>query len=220
MINATPLATYLRGQTRYPLRRRLGGPQGRSGRFRKISLLPGIDHRIVQSVASRYIDCAMWRNSRLEKCCIICFFGTFASVQILSYREPPTDETCHDRYGAQHRQNKYLKPNIRIVEYNFSSVCSTYVYPAVIFYGFWLIQPRLLPPSFPTLIFLVFLIRVGHILVIFVILWPRVPCFASRMFASRATPTFGQVQNRAVPIRRTWQQSWQCASISPPKNYI
>jgi hypothetical protein len=29
------------GKTRYPLYRRLGGPQGRSGRLRKISPLPG-----------------------------------------------------------------------------------------------------------------------------------------------------------------------------------
>ena len=124
-------------------------------------------------------------------------------------------------HGQPHITDKksILNSYIRIVDYNLSSVCSTYVYTAVeFFYGLWLIQPRLLPLSFPTLVFIVFLIRVGHILVIFVILWPRVPCFASRMFASRATPTFGQVQNRAVPIRGTWQQSWQCASIFPPKN--
>ena len=42
------------GITRYPLYRRLGGPQGRSGRVRKISLPPGFDPRTVQLVASRY----------------------------------------------------------------------------------------------------------------------------------------------------------------------
>jgi hypothetical protein len=47
------------GKTRYPLYRRLGGPQGRSGRVRKISLPPGIDPRIIQSVASRYTDWAI-----------------------------------------------------------------------------------------------------------------------------------------------------------------
>ena len=41
------------GKTRYPLYRRLGGPQGRSGRVRKISPTPGFDPRTVQSVASR-----------------------------------------------------------------------------------------------------------------------------------------------------------------------
>jgi hypothetical protein len=43
-------------KTRYPLYRRLGGPQSRSGRVRKIPPLPGFDPRTVQSVASRYTD--------------------------------------------------------------------------------------------------------------------------------------------------------------------
>ena len=37
----------------------LVGPQGRSGRVRKISPLLGFDPRTVQSVASRYIDWAI-----------------------------------------------------------------------------------------------------------------------------------------------------------------
>jgi hypothetical protein len=45
--------------TRYPLYRRLGGPQGRSGRVRKILLPPGFDPRTVQPVASRYTDWAI-----------------------------------------------------------------------------------------------------------------------------------------------------------------
>jgi hypothetical protein len=44
------------GKTRYPLYRRLGEPQGRSGRLRKISSPPGFDPRTVQPVASRYTD--------------------------------------------------------------------------------------------------------------------------------------------------------------------
>jgi hypothetical protein len=40
------------GNTRYPLCRRMGGPQGRSGRVRKISPPPGSDPRAVQPVAS------------------------------------------------------------------------------------------------------------------------------------------------------------------------
>ena len=44
-------------KTRYPLYRRLSGPQGRSGRVRKISSPPpGFDPRTVQPVASRYTD--------------------------------------------------------------------------------------------------------------------------------------------------------------------
>ena len=48
----------LPGKTRYPLYRRLGAPQGRSGQVRKISPPPGFDPRIVQPVASRYTDWA------------------------------------------------------------------------------------------------------------------------------------------------------------------
>ena len=46
------------GKTRYPLYRRLGGPQGRSGQVRKISPLPEFDLRNIQPVASRYTDYA------------------------------------------------------------------------------------------------------------------------------------------------------------------
>jgi hypothetical protein len=40
-------------KTRYPLYRRLGGPQGRSGQVRKISPPPGFEPRTVQPVVSR-----------------------------------------------------------------------------------------------------------------------------------------------------------------------
>ena len=44
------------GKTQYPLYRRLGGLQGRSGRVRKISPPSELDPRTVQPVASRYTD--------------------------------------------------------------------------------------------------------------------------------------------------------------------
>jgi len=49
------------GKTRYPLYRRLDGPQSRSGQVRKISPPPsvGFDPRTVQLVASRYTDYAI-----------------------------------------------------------------------------------------------------------------------------------------------------------------
>ena len=47
------------GKTRYPLYRRLGGPQGRSGQVRNISPQPGFDPLTVQLVASRYTDWAI-----------------------------------------------------------------------------------------------------------------------------------------------------------------
>jgi len=46
------------GKTRYPLYRRLGGPQDRSGEVRKISPPTGFDTRTVQPVVSRYTDWA------------------------------------------------------------------------------------------------------------------------------------------------------------------
>jgi len=49
-------ALYPRGKTRYPLYRRLGGPQGWPGQARKISPPPGFDPRTAQPVASRYTD--------------------------------------------------------------------------------------------------------------------------------------------------------------------
>jgi hypothetical protein len=46
------------GKTRYPLYRRLGGSQVRSGHVPKISPPPGFEHRTVQPVGSRYTDYA------------------------------------------------------------------------------------------------------------------------------------------------------------------
>ena len=48
----------LPGKNWYPLYRRLGGPQGRSGQVRKISPPTGIRSRTVQPVANRYADYA------------------------------------------------------------------------------------------------------------------------------------------------------------------
>ena len=59
------------GKTRYPLYRRLGGPQGRSGQVRKISPPPGFYPRTVQSAASRYNDYAT-RPGRLRRI-VVCF---------------------------------------------------------------------------------------------------------------------------------------------------
>ena len=52
----TPAALYPLGKTRYPLYRRLGGPQGRSGQVLEILPPPGFDPRTVQPVASCYTD--------------------------------------------------------------------------------------------------------------------------------------------------------------------
>jgi len=49
-------ATLPAEKTQYPLYRRLGWPQGRSGLVRNISPPSGFDPRTVQPVASRYTD--------------------------------------------------------------------------------------------------------------------------------------------------------------------
>jgi hypothetical protein len=51
-----PPAALPRGNTRYPLCRRLCGLEGRSGRVRKISPPPGFDPQTVQSVGSCSTD--------------------------------------------------------------------------------------------------------------------------------------------------------------------
>ena len=54
---ACPGQTLPSGKTRYPLNRRLGGPQGRSEWVENLAQ-PGFDPRIVQPVVSHYTDWA------------------------------------------------------------------------------------------------------------------------------------------------------------------
>jgi hypothetical protein len=53
------LAALSPGKTQYPLYRSLSGPQGRSGRVRKILPSPGFSPQTVQPVLSRYTDYAI-----------------------------------------------------------------------------------------------------------------------------------------------------------------
>ena len=59
VISSTPRPILPPRKTRYPLYRRLGGLQGRSGRAENLDL-PGFDPRTVQPVVSRYTDWATW----------------------------------------------------------------------------------------------------------------------------------------------------------------
>ena len=56
------------GKTRYPLYRRLGAPQGRSGRVREISPPPGFDPRTVKPVAGRYPGPCSKHVEQTENC--------------------------------------------------------------------------------------------------------------------------------------------------------
>jgi hypothetical protein len=56
VVNATPRPLYPPVKTRYPLYRRLGGPQGRFGWVLKISVPLGFKPWTVQLIASHYTD--------------------------------------------------------------------------------------------------------------------------------------------------------------------
>jgi len=58
-VNATPRPFYPGKETRYPLYRRLGGPQDRSGQVRKISPPPALLQLTIQPEASRSTDYAI-----------------------------------------------------------------------------------------------------------------------------------------------------------------
>ena len=55
------------GKTRYPLYRRVGGPQSRSGRLWKTSSPPGFDLRTVQPVASYFTDSLRSTSEKYDK---------------------------------------------------------------------------------------------------------------------------------------------------------
>jgi hypothetical protein len=59
VVNATPRPFYPGNETRYPLYRRLGRPQGPSERVWNISPPLRFDPRTVQTVVSPYTDCAL-----------------------------------------------------------------------------------------------------------------------------------------------------------------
>ena len=54
------------GKTWYPLYRRLGGPQGRSGQVWKISPPPAFDPQTVQHIASHYTNYAAWPTKHIS----------------------------------------------------------------------------------------------------------------------------------------------------------
>jgi hypothetical protein len=58
-------AILLPGKNLVPLYKRLGGPQGRSGRARKISSQTRFDPRTVQPVASHYTNWAIPASRRI-----------------------------------------------------------------------------------------------------------------------------------------------------------
>ena len=66
MFNVTPWPIYPGEETRYPLYMKLSGPQGRSGRVRKISVPLIFDPQTVNTVASRYTELPRHTNCILS----------------------------------------------------------------------------------------------------------------------------------------------------------
>ena len=98
------LAALPPGKTRYPLYRRLGEPQGRSGRVRKTSLPTGFDPRTVQPVASHYTDWAIPAHESLDGVQVNC-----VAFQLL----PRTSaETCG-------RNQYYIEVQARAIQEKF-----------------------------------------------------------------------------------------------------
>jgi hypothetical protein len=91
-----PGLSLLLGKTWYPLYRRLGGPQGRSGQVWKISPPLGFDPWTIQPVASRYTDYATWPTSNTkESGKVHCACGSGGRLNRFIFR--PTIPAPNDR---------------------------------------------------------------------------------------------------------------------------
>ena len=92
------------GKTRYPLYRKLGGPQCRSGQMRKISSSPpGFDLRTVQAVASHYTDWAIPTQNR-NWCLITCSKLMHSLFIIFFFIFVSHSSTCFEPYCAHHQE--------------------------------------------------------------------------------------------------------------------
>jgi hypothetical protein len=75
------------GKTRYPLCRRLGGPQGWSGQVLKISTPPGFDPWDVRPVVSRYTDWATpAHNKHIDTLRVVCHAWTLIGSKTIMYQ--------------------------------------------------------------------------------------------------------------------------------------
>jgi hypothetical protein len=81
-------------ETRYPLYR-LGEPQGRSGRVRKISPPPGFDPRTVQPIASRYTDYAIPGHSHSQNRSSGAITGRSQSAYLLNFNLSQSSCSIH-----------------------------------------------------------------------------------------------------------------------------
>jgi hypothetical protein len=120
------------GKTRYPLYRKLGGPQDRSVCVRKISPPPGFDPRTVQPVASRYTEFSL--IFKKTPCPILRNFAIYEFFSDINFN---TVLSSIDR-SPIHRFIKTF-PNPYLYIFVFPSLCSIVSVP----YYLWLNIPAL-----------------------------------------------------------------------------
>ena len=95
-----------------PLYRRLGGPQGRSGRVQKISPPPGFDPRTVQPVASGYTDWATWPTCLGAPLVIFSVCGPWTGPKLVR----PFAITMLDTHILLHSTNQEYLPKLMAVQ--------------------------------------------------------------------------------------------------------
>ena len=98
---ARPGRTLLPGKARYPLYRRLGGPQGRSGRAENLAP-PGFDPRTVQPQVSRYTD---WAT---RVCMYVCMY-VYTRTQI----DRSINASIHTQESTWNPNSNTLEPDLR-----------------------------------------------------------------------------------------------------------
>ena len=115
VVSSTPGRILPPGKTRYPFYRRLGGPQGRSGRAE--NLVPtGIRSRTVQPLVSRYTDWATRSTQYRYKLCIA--NRHYTRMLLLQVRLPVLEwedvlngqlNTGHTEENLQHSRFRYKR---------------------------------------------------------------------------------------------------------------
>ena len=126
--STTPRPLYLREKIRYPSYRRLGGPQGRSGRVRKISPPPGFDPRTVQPVASRYTDWAIPSSATTvtETIPVQNTIKLTISIQIHQKQWAKQEQLKYRNVSATHSRHYCL---LSVEQHRFSSFWCNYMFP-------------------------------------------------------------------------------------------
>jgi hypothetical protein len=109
-------------ETRYPLYRRPSGPQGRSGRLRKLSPTPGFDPRTVQPLASRYTEYAVLthRVKLVSACCSneseCKFFAKIRPVEVARYAMRADELPEMSFYASALRTHLKMKTVLEVIK--------------------------------------------------------------------------------------------------------